>query len=122
MSHSFSESAAKRVVAATKRSERAPQRTPPFPLPTTSAAPGAYIAKTGGGGIPARAGTTPGSATVTLYYIDSGGAITKKTDGAGADVTVTAYNLSTTAVAANAYVFIQPELLSGKLVATWEDC
>ena len=117
----FSESASRRLVAAMKRVEHTPTRTPPPALPTTSAYPGGYIAKTGSGGIAARSGTTPGSATVTLYYVSSG-VLTKRTDSSGADVTVTAYNLSTTAVAGDAYIVIQPELLSGKLIATWEDC
>jgi hypothetical protein len=74
-----------------------------------------YVAYTGGSGIAARSGTTPGSATVTLYTL-SGGTL------ATATTTDTAYNLSTSAVAASAYVVCMREQISGKLICVWEDC
>jgi hypothetical protein len=75
-----------------------------------------YIGMTGGSGIAARSGTTPGSATVTLYKINSGPTL------ATATTTVTAYNLSTSAVAASAYVVIMQEQITGKFICVWEDC
>lgn len=80
-----------------------------------------YLGKTDGSGITARSGTTPGSGTVTLYYI-SGGTLTSWKDRSGSAITKTCYNMSETAVAATAYVIMMQELLSGKLFAVWEDC
>ncbi len=74
---------------------------------------GSQLAKNGGSTIGARSGTTPGSGTVTLYQL-VGTTLTSTT------VTVTAYNLSTTAIAANAYLVLTK--VDGKWIAVWEDC
>lgn len=81
-----------------------------------------YIAKTGASGIAARSGTTPGSASVTLYYINASGALATWNDANGDPITDTCYNMSTTAVGNSVYIIAQQELLSGKLLAVWEDC
>lgn len=91
------------------------QRHPAFGLLT-------YLAKCDGSGISARSGTTLGSGTVTLYTTNASHQLTAWTDRNGTAITKTAYNMSTTAVAANAYVVVVQELLSGKLIAVWEDC
>lgn len=81
----------------------------------------AAIALTGGSAIAARSGTTPGSATVTLYYISSG-ALTAYTNINGDPITVTAYNLATSTVAANTYIQVKREFLSGTWLIDFEDC
>lgn len=80
-----------------------------------------YIVKTPVGGIPARSGTTPGSATCTLWT-NAGGALAEWDNTQGDAQSVTVYNLSTTAVAAEAYVVACQEMLGGTLLALWEDC
>lgn len=80
-----------------------------------------FWAKTGAGGISARSGTTLGNGTVTLHTA-VGGTDAEYADANSAAVTKTCYNGSTTAVAANAYVFVCQEQLSGKFFAVWEDC
>jgi len=81
------------------------------------------IGKTDGSGITARSGSTVGTGTVTLYYIDPDtDALTVKQDRNGDDVTVTVKNMSTTAVAASAYVQIGQEHMKGTYLAVWEDC
>jgi len=77
---------------------------------------GVYIAVTGAGGVPALAGATPGSATVTLKGIDNTGALISTSR------TVTAYNLSATAVGANKFIQIKREWVTGKYVVDFEDC
>ena len=81
-----------------------------------------YVGQTDGSGITARSGTTPGTGTVTLYEFDSGGLLSARQDEGGNDITVTAYNLSTTAVASTTYVMLAQEIVSGYLLAVWEDC
>ena len=73
------------------------------------------IAYTGVSGVPARSGSTAGSATVTLYKL-VGATLTSTS------VTVTAYNLSTTAVAGSAYIQVKREYLTGKWLVDFEDC
>lgn len=73
----------------------------------------AMVCKTPGGGIAARSGTTVSSATCTAWNRAS------STLSAGS-ATITVYNLSTTAVAATA--FIVAELTNIGWVAVWEDC
>ena len=85
---------------------------PPLPM---------YICKTPAGGIAARSGTTPGSATCTLWT-NSGGTLAEWVSPQGAAQTVTVYNLSTSAVSAAAYIIACGELLGGTLLAMWEDC
>lgn len=62
-----------------------------------------YIAKIPGGGLPARSGTTPGSANCTIYRIVDGPSIKV----AGTSLTKKVYNLSTTAIAADSYIAIK---------------
>jgi len=70
-------------------------------------------AKTGGGGIAARSGTTLGSGTVTIHR-NMHGTLT------ATSMTVTAYNGSTTAVAATVYVRLL--LQDGFYEVVWEEC
>lgn len=70
------------------------------------------IAKTGGGGVPARAGTTLGSATVTIY----------KSDLTTTVETVTAKNLATTAVAADTWILLLREAPTREWMVVWEEC
>jgi len=73
------------------------------------------------GGIPARSGTTAGSASCTPYYINpSSGAITELLNVSGASQTLTVYNVSASAVAGSAY--IQAKAIGSVLVADMEDC
>lgn len=74
------------------------------------------IAQTGAGGIAALSGTTPGSGVVTLYRINSDG------DLESLGVSVTAYNLASSAVAANTWVQVKQETASGRLLIDFEDC
>lgn len=80
-----------------------------------------FWAKTGAGGISARSGTTLGSGTITLHTA-SAGADAEYADANSAAVTKTCRNGSTIAVAANAYVFVCQEQLTGQFFALWEDC
>jgi hypothetical protein len=67
------------------------------------------IAKTPSGGIAARSGTTPGSATVTLCLIDGTNGITTTS------ISETAYNIGGTPVEGEIYVPISREYIGG----TW---
>lgn len=80
--------------------------------PNSTALSQASIALSPIGGIAARSGTTAGSATVTLYYIDSG-VLTAYSNEAGNSVTVTAYNVSDSEIPAGDYVPVHREYLSG---------
>lgn len=75
--------------------------------------PTAFIAKTGSA-IAAMASSTPGSGTVTLYYIDSDG------DLVSAGTSVTAFNIANGEVAGD--TFIQVKLCSGKWIIDFESC
>lgn len=77
--------------------------------------PGVYVAVTPSGGIPARSGTTLGTATCTLQQVSYAGTLSSTTR------TVTVSNLSTTAVGGSAYIICQ-RVVGGGLVAVWEDC
>ncbi len=82
-----------------------------------------FIAKTGGSGIAALSGSTPGNDTVTLYQINSSGTLETIKDDQGSDVTVTAYNMAASgAVASSAWIQIKQEMGSGKYVVDFEDC
>ena len=74
------------------------------------------IAKAPVGGIPARSATTPGSATCTFWEIASGPTLT------ATSVTETVYNISGTAVAANAYIVVNREYISGEWIVVMESC
>lgn len=67
------------------------------------------------GGIPARSGATPGTATCTLYQISSG-SLSATTN------TETVYNLSAAAVSGSAYIAINREYVSGQWVVIMESC
>jgi len=73
------------------------------------------VAKADSSGVTARSGTTAGSGTVSIYYIASG-TLTDTTE------TVTAYNLSATAVANNAYITIKRCSLDEEWIVDAEDC
>lgn len=68
-------------------------------------------------GVPARSGTTLGSATVALKYLAISGSNRIITDMAQ---TVTAYNLAGTAVATGAYILTLR--LGDVHVVVWEEC
>ena len=67
-------------------------------------------------------GTTLGSASVTLHYVDTDGKVQEFKDQYDQAVTVTAYNLSSGAVAADTYIQLKQESISGVLLADFEDC
>jgi len=73
------------------------------------------VAKAGGSGVTARVGTTAGSGTVSVYSIVAG-VLTDTTE------TLTAYNLSATAVADNAYITIKRCSLDEEWIVDAEDC
>ena len=81
-----------------------------------------YLAKTGAGGIPAMSGGVAGSGTVTVYRIDDDDTLVEAEDSQGNAITVTAYNVSDGAVAANEYIQLKQELASGKLLVDFENC
>lgn len=68
-------------------------------------------------GIPARSGTTLGSATVALKYLAESGANRVITDMAQ---TMTAYNLAGTAIAVGAYIMTLR--LGDCAIVVWEEC
>jgi hypothetical protein len=78
------------------------------------------IARTGAGGVPARAGAVLGRAAITFQDIKqtgTGATITGTLADAGSDF---AYNLSGTAVGANRYVVVKR--MEGLWVVVAEDC
>ena len=82
--------------------------------------PDMYIAQSPsdpGGGIPARSGTTPGSAECELYFINTSGELAKHSH-----LKEDVYNLSESAVAAGVYIQVKRDSLSGKLLCDYEDC
>src|SRR5690606_34654845 len=82
------------ILADYRRRRGKPQRGERIAYPQPKHDRSIYIAKTGGSGIPARSGDTPGSAEVTICKINEAGTLvtTSRTE--------TAYNLSASAVAA----------------------
>lgn len=75
----------------------------------------ARIAKAPVGGVPGRVTTTCGAANVRLYRMNEDGALVDT----GQDVE--AFNLSTTSVAADAWIMLE-RLETGRLVVSWEEC
>lgn len=73
------------------------------------------VAKAGASGVTARSGTTAGSGTVSVYSIVAG-VLTDTGE------TVTAYSLSATAVANNAYITIKRCSLDEEWIVDAEDC
>jgi hypothetical protein len=80
-----------------------------------------FVCKTPVGGIPARSGTTVGSATCDVYYINDSNVLTQYSEG-GVNMTIVVKNLSTTAVAGSVYIIPAQERVTGRYVAVWEDC
>jgi hypothetical protein len=74
------------------------------------------LAKAPSGGIPARSGTTPGSATCTFWEIATGPTLT------ATSISETVYNVSGTAVAANAIITVNREYITGKWIVIMESC
>lgn len=81
-----------------------------------------YFGYTGAGGIPAMAGVTPGSGNVTLYRFTEANTVEEAKDKDNVSVVVTAYNLSTDAVAGTTYVQLKQEMVSGRLLVDYERC
>lgn len=110
----FTLDGAQRIVTVTRYVERQIKQQPPqrsrYPLAIMTEP---RLAKTGGGGIPAISGTTPGSAAVTFQKFD-GTNLSARTE------TITAFNLSSSAVGANKTVIL--EWVSGYPFVVWEDC
>lgn len=79
--------------------------------------PWCLIGVVGAGGITARAGTTPGTGTVNVYHINSSGVLSQYNGH-----TETVYNLSSSAIAAGAYVQCKREYISWKWFVDFEDC
>lgn len=72
------------------------------------------------GGIPARSGTTLGTAECTPYYIDDDWELQELLDDDGNSQTHTIGHLGASAVGASRY--IQSKIVSSKKVADMEDC
>jgi hypothetical protein len=74
------------------------------------------LAKTSAPGIPARSGTTAGSATVTIYTIDTSNVLSASTR------TETAVNLTEAAVNGDTFIVIAREWGSRAWIVIVEDC
>jgi hypothetical protein len=74
------------------------------------------IARAPSSGIPARSGTTPGTASCTFLEIATGPTLATTT------ISETVYNVSGLAVEANSYIFVNREYVSGKWVIVMESC
>lgn len=81
-----------------------------------------YIARAPAGGIDARSGLVPGTAEVTVYGIETSGNLGVQYDQAGNPVTVTATNISQSAVAGDAFIYVNKESKTGAWVVVVEDC
>ena len=80
-----------------------------------------YLLMTPSGGIPARSGTTAGSANCTPYYIESStGSIIEWLDSSAASQTFEVFNVAASAVAGDKY--IQAKVVGSVLVVDMEDC
>lgn len=79
------------------------------------------LAKSPAGGIPAKAGSTPGTATCELYQIDAGGTYTQLVVN-GTVATAAIANNDTSAVGANKDIQAAREPGTGRLVVDWEKC
>ena len=69
------------------------------------------------GGITARAGTTPGTGTVNVYYVNDSGTLAHYNSQ-----TITAYNLSSAAIVAGKYVMCKRDYVSWNWFVDFEDC
>ena len=82
---------------------------------------GSYLLMTPASGIPARSGTTAGSADCTPYYVDaSNGAIYEWLDASLASQSFKVLNVSASAVAGSKY--IQAKIVKDALLVDMEDC
>lgn len=79
------------------------------------------VAQAPGGGIAARSGSTPGSATCDLLHLVSGSITDALDDDGTTTLTETLYNLSSSAVAADAYVMFKVDC-DGTAWVDFEDC
>ena len=84
-----------------------------FPEAVGSKSVTGLVCVTPSGGIAARSGTTVSSATCVVWKRSS-------STLSATSSSVTVFNLSTTAVAGNAYIVADPTNIG--LVAVWEDC
>lgn len=114
----FTPATARRIVRATRHVEQSLASRKPAP----ASQPGftgvqVYIAKTPSDGIPARDGTTAGSAMCELYQLDGSSELVRWLDSDGDPVSVQVQHLGEAAVAGNAYVRVAQELLSGLYIA-----
>lgn len=81
--------------------------TPPLKQPVVRQ----YLAKTGADPITARTDDTPGSGTVTIYYLNkTTGKIEPWQNDSGADVTREVYSYATSPSGANSYVWISSDV------------
>ena len=74
-----------------------------------------YVGQTDGSGLTARVGTTLGTGTVIIQNATSG-LLSDRTDDSGANVTVTAKNLSLSPLGASTYGLFVQELTTGNIV------
>lgn len=112
--YGFDEPTANRLVGLAGKTPRRNNQPPEPRRPEQPIYMQSRLALSDGSGISARSGTTAGNGTVTLQYLD-GSTITANTD------TLTVYNWSKTAAAAETYVWVHQDSLG-----TWwilgEDC
>ena len=81
-----------------------------------------YLAETPAGGIAAMSGSTPGSATCTIKYIDADGVMQTATDSSGDTITQTVYNVASNAVDGSTVIQAKQEVIGGALLCDFEDC
>ena len=117
--YQFTRSAAQQIQKAVRKSERV-NHMPAAPTRHVAQLR-VYIAKSPAGGIPALTGSTPGSAEVDLYRIDGDGDLAAIT-ATNKTAKVTAYNLSSSAVAGDTWIHLKQEVASGKMLVDFEDC
>lgn len=94
----FTPENAKRIAQAVRYVEQSSRGGSALPRSRTVFNPGSVVAKNGGSTIAAMGGSTPGSGTVTLYTFDG--------TTLAADATVTAFNVGSAAIAANAWLIL----------------
>lgn len=79
-----------------------------------------FIYKTPAGGIPARTGTTPGTADCTPFFINSSGDLEEMLDNDGNTQTHEIINIFQSAIGAS--VYITAKRVFNALIADAEDC
>jgi hypothetical protein len=118
-SYKFSREAAQQIQRTVRKGERVNRAKQRFDHPAYQLK--IHIAKSPAGGIAALSGTTPGSASVALYRMKDGD-LEAITDDNGNAATITAYNLSSSAVAADTFIQIKQEVATGAMLVDFEDC